>query len=85
MRGLSPVLAMFILSACAMDTDMANRDAPTYQAGYSDGCATGMAESSGVPMRPKRNNMLFSADKDYRAGWAAGHTDCRPLAGPPRL
>jgi hypothetical protein len=68
-----------------MDMNMANKDAPTYQAGYADGCATGTAESSSVPMPAKRNNTLFSADKDYRAGWAAGHADCRPLSGPPRL
>jgi len=85
MRALRLVPAIFILSACAMDMNMANKDSPTYQVGYSDGCATGMAESSGRPMTPKRNAELFSADKDYRSGWAAGHADCRPFAGPPRL
>jgi hypothetical protein len=75
--------AMLFLSACAMMTS--NRDSSAYQAGYVDGCNTAMAESSSVPMPPKRNNALYAADADYRAGWAAGHADCRPLNGPPRL
>ena len=75
--------AVLLVSACTMT--MSNRDSPTYQAGYADGCGTAMAESSSVPMPAKRNNALFDADKDYRAGWAAGHADCRPLSGPPRL
>jgi hypothetical protein len=83
MRSLNLVPAALLLTACAMD--MSNRDSPTYQAGYADGCSTAMAESSSVPMPPKRNNAAFAADKDYRAGWAAGHADCRLPSGPPRL
>jgi hypothetical protein len=83
MRFLKLALAALVLSACAMD--MSNKDSPTYQAGYADGCSTAMAESSSVPMPAKRNNAVFAADKDYRAGWAAGHADCRLPSGPPRL
>jgi hypothetical protein len=83
MRVVTAASLALVLSACAME--MGSKDSPTYQAGYADGCATGMAEGSSVPMSAKRNNALFSSDKDYRSGWAAGHADCRPLSGPPRL
>ena len=83
MKVWAGVTGLLVLCACAMT--QGNRDSPTYQAGYADGCGTANGEASGVPMPAKRNDILFMADTEYRAGWSAGHADCRWMNGPPRL
>jgi hypothetical protein len=58
-----------------------NEEAPTYRAGFDDGCATASGEGRGVPKPPQRNAILYERDSDYRAGWGAGHAFCRTDSG----
>jgi hypothetical protein len=77
-----PVAVLFLaLSSCA--TPQMERS-PAYELGYSDGCASAAAEGPGVPRNPRRNEMLYTMDAEYRAGWASGNAQCR-VQGPNRL
>ena len=70
-----------VLSACAAGGE---RTSPSYEAGFSDGCATASAQSSALPRMPQRNEVLYARDPDYRAGWISGQATCRMTSGPPR-
>lgn len=68
------LLATLALSGCA--TSNANRQSAEYQAGYGDGCSTGSARASRIQQEPQRNQELYEANADYRAGWASGYNVC---------
>jgi hypothetical protein len=82
MVRLSTALLGLVFSGCAMLQVMER--SPSYEMGYSDGCASAAAQGPGVPREPKRNEMLFASDPDYRAGWNSGNVQCR-VQGPNRL
>lgn len=74
-------LVILVLSGCAMpEMDRS----PSYELGYSDGCANAAGQGSGVLKEPRRNEMLYAMDGDYRSGWASGNAQCR-VQGPNRL
>jgi hypothetical protein len=77
-RLVAAVLALG-LTACETAGDMADKDSPSYNAGFGDGCTTAQAERSPTPPRPQRDATLYDKDPDYRRGWNAGHTFCRPM------
>ena len=69
--GVALALGIFGCAGPAMDRS------PTYDLGFSDGCATASAQGPGVPRAPKRDEMLYAKDADYRAGWSSGNLQCR--------
>lgn len=73
----------FAASACAGTS--ANRNSVEYRAGYADGCSTGSARASSLPQEPQRNEELYPANADYRAGWASGYNVCGGNQGSGRL
>ncbi len=74
---MKPVLAAAVLPlllGCAMP----EKDrSPTYELGFSQGCASAAAAGPGLPREPQRNEELYAKDPDYRAGWASGNAQCR--------
>jgi hypothetical protein len=80
-RGVPLLLALF-LCACAASPD---RDNPSYEAGFADGCATASAENPSIPRNPQRDEALYAGDSNYRSGWISGHATCRMTEGRPRL
>lgn len=54
-------------------------DDPLYDAGFSDGCATGTARSPGTPVtKPVRDQTLWDQSDAYRSGWKSGYGTCTP-------
>ncbi len=51
-------------------------DEPSFQAGYGDGCATGIEEDKSFSREKTRDTYLFDNDKAYRAGWRQGYLAC---------
>jgi hypothetical protein len=79
------LLLLLPAAACANSGQGANRDSAEYQAGYSDGCATGGARASRVDQPARRDQALFDTSADYRAGWSSGYNVCGAGASPGRL
>ena len=73
---LAAAVLMLTLGACAegkYDKD------PLYDEGFSDGCSTGTARSSGTPaQKAVRDDELWSQSDAYRAGWKQGYAACAP-------
>ena len=82
MSRAAPFLLLLVLCAC-MTLEKKERS-PDYELGYSDGCASAAAQGPGIAKEPRRNEMLYAADMDYRAGWNSGNAQCR-VQGPNRL
>lgn len=69
----------FALAACGTTK---YDDDPLYDAGFSDGCATGTARSAGTPTsKAVRDDALWGESDAYRAGWRAGYGSCSPSSG----
>jgi len=74
---IAAVLAAAALAGCA-DTSKFESD-PLYDAGFSDGCATGTARSPGTPVtKPVRDQKTWDISEAYRAGWKNGYGACTP-------
>lgn len=58
--------------------DRAIRRSPSFQEGYSDGCAAATAPSSNYREAPARDETLYKTDSAYRAGWSSGLQTCNP-------
>src|SRR5271165_14026 len=58
--------------------DKALRRSPSFQEGYSDGCAAASAQGSNYREGPHRDEALYQSDETYRAGWSNGLQTCRP-------
>ena len=71
------VLVLFALSGCAGG---ANQDSADYQAGYSDGCASGSAADS-YRRHVTRDEHAFRHNSDYKAGWRSGYNACVVKSG----
>ena len=82
---LAPVVITLSLVACVSGGTSANRESAEYQAGYNDGCATGSARASRLEQAPQRDQALYDANADYRAGWSNGYNVCGAGASPGRL
>jgi hypothetical protein len=65
---LTVLASAVLLGACAGG----NPEAPSYRAGFSDGCASATAHE------PVRDAGLYAQDEDYRAGWLSGRNSCAP-------
>jgi hypothetical protein len=72
------ILVLFVSSGCASN---ANSDSPDYQAGYSDGCASGSAADSYSRHRVIRDEHAFRHNPDYKAGWRSGYNACVVKSG----
>jgi len=57
--------------------DRALRRSPSFQEGYSDGCAASTAQSSNFRTGPYRDEASYQSDPTYRAGWSNGYQSCR--------
>ena len=64
------------LSGCASGIDPQLREAPGFQAGYVDGCATAGEEEKSFSTRRERDAYAFENDEAYRAGWRQGYLEC---------
>jgi len=65
------------LAGCATDPNLkALQDAPSFQAGYGDGCLTSTEEDKSFSTRNERDEYLFENDQAYRAGWRQGYLEC---------
>ena len=72
------LMAIVLLATAGCMTPASERDrSPSYRLGFGDGCTTASSEGTGAPRSAQRNEMLYSSDSDYRAGWLSGHTQCR--------
>lgn len=77
--SLASLAAVFVTAAgCASYSETGERlsEQPTYQAGYGDGCATGIEEDKSFSRNKTRDSYLFDNDKAYRAGWRQGYLSC---------
>ena len=73
---LALTLAATSLVACG--TGKYEND-PDYDTGFTDGCSTGSARTSGgPPTKPVRDDALWKESEGYRAGWKAGYSSCSP-------
>ncbi len=73
---LALTLSAAALTACGTSQF---EDDPLYDAGFSDGCATGTARSSGTPVqKAERDDQLWRESEGYRAGWKQGYAACSP-------
>ena len=66
------------LAGCASvdDGGVLLSEQPTFQAGYGDGCATGIEEDKSFSREKTRDSYLFDNDRAYRAGWRQGYLSC---------
>jgi hypothetical protein len=80
---LFPVLGLTLLAGACAAPNLP--EAPFYDSGFADGCATASAEAAPAPRPAQRDEALYAKDSGYRSGWISGHANCRPLDGPPRL
>jgi hypothetical protein len=55
----------------------AERNTPSFQSGYSDGCASASAQSANRREDMVRDEDAYQNDRVYRAGWASGFYNCR--------
>jgi hypothetical protein len=78
MRPKATLAAAFLALALAACGSTQYDDDPLYDAGFSDGCATGTARTPGIPTKPVRDNSLWEQSEGYRAGWRAGYGSCSP-------
>jgi hypothetical protein len=66
----------------------AMRRTPEYRSGYQDGCASAPGPDANLRngFDQIKDDALFRADRNYRAGWNSGYTACRPTTpqGMPR-
>ncbi len=79
MSRVLPIIAAsaLALSGCATSLDAQElREAPGFQAGYGDGCATATEEDKSFSTRLQRDAYAFDNDKAYRAGWRQGYLEC---------
>ncbi len=74
-------LGILLMSGCSTQIDPAVRESPTFQLGYSDGCATGNGRVSGFKDTVKRNDGLYEQEETYKAGWNEGYTACGGTPG----
>ena len=80
MRSIVLLAISLSLAACTSSVGL-DKD-PYYDAGFTDGCATGTARSSGTPAsRPIRDRQLWDQSEAYRAGWRSGYNSCGPSNG----
>jgi hypothetical protein len=78
MRPALFLAAALSLALAACGTSKYEND-PLYDAGFSDGCATGTARSPGTPVsKAVRDDALWDQSDAYRAGWKAGYGACSP-------
>ena len=71
------VLSAGVLSGCTTLGDGENlSEEPSYQAGYGDGCATGIEEDKSFSTSRTRDEYLFDNDRAYRSGWRQGFLSC---------
>ena len=54
-----------------------------YQAGYADGCSSGLKAAYGKSFVVARGRIRSESDLLYVRGWAAGHDTCLALAQGP--
>jgi len=78
------VALALLLAGCSGGRKMMMERSPDYEAGYADGCSSAAASGPGIPRTPKRNEMVYAANPDYRRGWNSGSVQCR-IQGPNRL
>ena len=70
-------LALVLLGCESPAMTMRMERSPDYEAGFGDGCANASAQGPGVPREPRRNEMLYANNADYRQGWNSGNVQCR--------
>lgn len=68
------------LGGCTLFEKSEPIETASYQAGYSQGCNTGMQRQQPFSDYVDRDQTRFENDRSYRAGWNAGYHACsRPL------
>ncbi len=55
----------------------ASRNTPGFKAGYTDGCASATIQDTNYRADTVRDEQSYASDKNYRAGWSSGFTNCR--------
>ena len=81
MRPTTVLAATFLALALTACGTSKYDDDPLYDAGFSDGCATGTARTPGTPVtKPVRDASLWDQSEAYRVGWKAGYGACSPGA-----
>jgi hypothetical protein len=71
------VLALVLLGCESPTMMMRMERSPDYEAGFADGCANAAAQGPGALKEPRRNEMLYANNADYRQGWNSGNVQCR--------
>lgn len=74
LRTILLLASLMALIGCASQS--ANTDSADYQAGYSDGCASGSAADGYPRGRKIRDEQAFANNPDYKSGWRAGYNAC---------
>ena len=75
-------MLMLVLAACAAPRSGAS-DSPTYNLGFGDGCASASVGMVPAQSPTRRDEELYTADADYRAGWISGRAACGMGSQPP--
>ncbi|MEM9705056.1 MAG: hypothetical protein AAF850_03155 [Pseudomonadota bacterium] len=73
------MVAMGAVVSCASttgDDGLPLAEAPSFQAGYGDGCSTAISDDKSFSQDRSRDDYLFENDRPYRAGWRQGYASC---------
>lgn len=76
---LCAVTLAFALGGCIFfesKRDRAMRNDPTFQAGYSDGCASANTRGTNYRGDKIRDEALYASSQLYRSGWGSGYSLC---------
>jgi hypothetical protein len=76
MKQIVAIAIALALSACTGSMTMER--SPDYELGFADGCGNAASQGPGVLRDPKRSEMLYASNEDYRQGWNSGNVQCRP-------
>ena len=76
MKHNAAIALMLALFGCTGPMMRMERS-PDYELGFADGCGNAASQGPGVLRDPKRNEMLYASNADYRQGWNSGNVQCR--------
>jgi hypothetical protein len=82
-RAGALVLLAPLVAGCMAFGSKSRQHDPSFQAGYSDGCAS--ANAHGADYRTGgqvRDDALYKSSQAYRSGWGTGFASCNPRANP---
>ncbi|MEI9989977.1 MAG: hypothetical protein WDM86_08050 [Rhizomicrobium sp.] len=79
LRRAATIALALALTGCVFfesKRDRAMRNDPSFQAGYSDGCASANSRGTNYRGDKIRDEALYATSQPYRSGWGSGYSLC---------